>query len=75
MPILNSVESSLIEQHFTLKAITEKLGLSMRLSPSGWLVQDPYERSMLMTRQQLPKEAGALEDKLRRVFLSQLNLN
>ena len=70
---LNSVESSLIEQHFTLKAITEKLGLSMRLSPSCWLVQDPYERSMLMTRQQLPKEAGALEDKLRRVFLSQLN--
>ena len=73
MQTLNSVANSLIEQHITLKGVTEKLGLSLHLSPSGWLVQDPCKRSMLMTRQQLPKEAGALEDKLRRVFISQLN--
>lgn len=73
MQTLNSIENSLIEQHITLKGVTDKLGLSMQLSSTGWLVQDPFERSMLMTRQQLPAEAGALEDKLRRVFMSQLN--
>ena len=73
MQFLNSIRNSLIEQHIILKVVTDKLGLSMSLNEAGWLVKDPYEHSMLMTRQQLPREAGALEDKLRRVFLSHLN--
>lgn len=73
MSSLNSVENSFIQQHVTLKGITEKLGLSMSLSQSGWVVTDPLERSMLMTSQQFPKEIGALEEKLRRIFLNRLN--
>ncbi len=73
MQSLNSIQNSLIEQHIILKGVTDKLGLSMSLNEAGWLVKDPYEHSMLMTRQQLPTETGALEDKLRRVFLNRLN--
>lgn len=73
MSSLNSVENSFIQQHVTLKGITEKLGLSMSLSQAGWVVKDPLERSMLMTSQQFPKEIGALEEKLRRIFLNRLN--
>jgi len=71
MTTLSSVEYSLIQQHMTLASITQKLGLTMDLSESGWVVKDPMERSLLMTHQQLPKEIGALEEKLRRVFLNQ----
>lgn len=73
MSSLNSVENSFIQQHVTLKGITEKLGLSMSLSQAGWVVKDPLDRSMLMTSQQFPKEIGALEEKLRRIFLNRLN--
>ncbi len=71
MTTLSSVEYSFIQQHMTLASITQKLGLSVDLNESGWIVKDPMERSLLMTRQQLPKEIGALEEKLRRVFLNQ----
>ncbi len=70
MTTLPSVEYSFIQQHMTLASITQKLGLTMDLNESGWVVKDPLERSLLMTRHQLPKEIGALEEKLRRVFLN-----
>ena len=71
MTTLSSVEYSFIQQHMTLASITQKLGLTMDLNESGWIVKDPQERSLLMTRHQLPREIGALEEKLRRVFLNQ----
>ncbi len=71
MNTLSSVEYSFIQQHMTLTSITQKLGLTMELNESGWVVKDPQERSLLMTNHQLPKEIGALEEKLRRVFLNQ----
>lgn len=71
MSTLASIEHSFIQQHMTLASITQKLGLTMDLNESGWIVKDPQERSLLMTRHQLPKEIGALEEKLRRVFLNQ----
>jgi len=73
MSNLYSIERSFIQQHVTLSGITQKLGLSMSLSESGWIVKDPLERILVMTAQQVPEEIGALEDKLRRVFLSKLN--
>ena len=66
---LNSVENSFIQQHVTLSGITQKLGLTMSLGESGWVVSDPMHRTLIMTSRQLPNEIGALEDKLRRVFL------
>jgi len=71
MTTLTNIECSFIQQHMTLTSITQKLGLTMDLNESGWIVKDPMERSLLMTRQQLPKEIGALEEKLRRIFLNQ----
>ena len=65
---LMSIERSIIQQHAILMGITQKLGLSMELSESGWVVKDPMNRSLLMTTRQFPDGMGALEDKLRRVF-------
>ena len=65
---LISVERSFIQQHVTLLGITRKLGLSMELNESGWVVRDPMDRALLMTTRQFPDGMGALEDKLRRVF-------
>ncbi|MCU7940703.1 MAG: hypothetical protein KZQ64_09155 [gamma proteobacterium symbiont of Bathyaustriella thionipta] len=70
MITLNSVENSFIQQHVTLSSITQKLGLSMDLSDLGWVVKDPQDRTLLMTSKQVPKEIGALEEKLRRVFFN-----
>jgi len=70
MTTLSSVEYSFIQQHMTLTSVTQKLGLTMDLNESGWVVKDPQERSLLMSSQQLPMEIGALEEKLRRVFLN-----
>ena len=70
MRTLSSVEYSFIQQHMTLTSITQKLGLTMDLNESGWVVKDPQERSLLMTRNQIPKEIGALEEKLRYIFLN-----
>lgn len=70
MTTLSSIDNSFIQQHVTLSCITQKLGLSVDLSDSGWVVKDPQERTLLMTSRQVPKEIGALEEKLRRVFLN-----
>ena len=67
---LNSIEHSFIQQHVTLAGITQKLGLSISLNESGWIVSDPMNRSLMMTPGQVPQEMGALEDKLRRVFMN-----
>lgn len=70
MAYLNSVERSFIQQHVTLAGITQKLGLNMTLDESGWIVSDPMNRSLTMSPGQVPEEMGALEDKLRRVFMN-----
>ena len=70
MLALNSVENSFIQQHVSLSGITQKLGLRMTLGELGWIVSDPMQRTLIMTSKQVPKEMGALEDKLRRVFFS-----
>lgn len=70
MKSLNSVETSFIQQHVSLSGITRKLGLSMNLCESGWVVSDPMQRTLIMTSNQVPDEIGALEDKLRRVFFN-----
>ncbi|GEM_PF-5687748 len=67
---LNSIENSFIQQHAILSGITQKLGLHMSLNDAGWVVTDPLQRCLVMTARQIPKEAGALEDKLRRVFFN-----
>ncbi len=70
MTTLSSVEYSFIQQHMTLASITQKLGLTMDLNESGWVVKDPHDRSLLMSSRQFPKEIGALEEKLRNIFLN-----
>ena len=70
MTTLNSVERSFIQQHVTLAGITQKLGLNMSLNEAGWVVTDPMNRCLTMTPRQMPQEMGALEDKLRRVFMN-----
>jgi hypothetical protein len=67
---LNSVENSFIQKHVSISGITQKLGLNMNLCEAGWVVSDPLNRQLLMTPSQVPQEMGALEDKLRRVFLN-----
>ncbi|MCN4144729.1 MAG: hypothetical protein LC437_06655 [Thiohalomonas sp.] len=70
MTILSSIENSFIQQHVTLSLYYPKLGLSVDLTDSGWVVKDPQERTLLMSSRQVPKEIAALEEKLRRVFLN-----
>jgi hypothetical protein len=70
MSILNNVENSFMQQHVILSGITKKLGLSMTLGESGWVVSDPMQRSLIMNSRQVPSEMGALEEKLRRVFFN-----
>lgn len=65
---LKSIECSFIQQHAILAGITQKLGLTMELNETGWVVRDPANRALLMTTRQFPDGMGALEDKLRRVF-------
>lgn len=70
MSHLNSAKNSFIQQHVILMGITQKLGLSMELNETGWVVRDPMDRALIMTSRQIPEEMGALEDKLRRVFFN-----
>ena len=70
MSHLNSVKRSFIQQHVILMGITQKLGLSMELNETGWVVKDPMDRALIMTSRQIPEEMGAIEDKLRRVFFN-----
>lgn len=70
MAPLSMIENSIIHQYTLINSITEKLGLSMSLNEQGWVVKDHQDHCLLMNIQQVPREIGALEEKLRRVFFN-----
>ncbi len=70
MAPLSLIENSIIYQYTLISSITEKLGLNMSLNEEGWVVRDHNEHFLVMSTRQVPKEVGALEEKLRRVFLT-----